>query len=70
MFVVEVYMFALTLMYAGELEKNLEIPRRCVHNHVLAPRYFWTAANVIRGDWGAVCASGGLVSRVSEGGRA
>ena len=52
MFVPEVYMFAMLLMYAGEVEKGLEIARRCVHNQVLGHRYSWTAPNVIRGDTG------------------
>lgn len=52
MFVPEVYMFAMTLMYCGQLEKGLELARRCVHNQVIGHRYTWTAPNVIRGDTG------------------
>ncbi len=52
MFVPEVYMFAMTLMYSGQAEQGLELARRCVHNQVLGHRYSWTAPNVIRGDTG------------------
>jgi uncharacterized protein (DUF608 family) len=52
MFVPEVYMFAMTLMYAGERELGRELARRCVHNQVLQHRYTWTGPNVIRGDTG------------------
>jgi len=52
MFVPEVYMFAMTLMYCGQQEKGLELARRCVHNQVIGHRYTWTAPNVIRGDTG------------------
>jgi uncharacterized protein (DUF608 family) len=52
MFVPEVYMFAMTLMYCGQREKGLELARRCVHNQVIGHRYTWTAPNVIRGDTG------------------
>lgn len=52
MFIPEVYMFAMTLMYCGQREKGLELARRCVHNQVIGHRYTWTAPNVIRGDTG------------------
>jgi uncharacterized protein (DUF608 family) len=51
-FVAEVYMFAMTLMYAGEQEKGLEVARRCVYNQVIAHRYSWDAPAIIRGDTG------------------
>lgn len=52
MFVPEVYMFAMTMMYCGQQEKGLELVRRCVHDQVIGHRYTWTAPNVIRGDTG------------------
>jgi uncharacterized protein (DUF608 family) len=51
-FVAEVYMFAMTLMYSGEQEKGLEVARGCVYNQVLLHRYSWNAPVMIRGDTG------------------
>jgi uncharacterized protein (DUF608 family) len=53
MFVPEVYMFSMLLMYAGLRDEGLEIARACVYNLSIVHRYSWTQPNVIRGDTGA-----------------
>lgn len=52
MFVPEVYMFAMTLIYCGVREAGLEILENCLKGLILEHRYSWTQPNVLRGDTG------------------
>jgi uncharacterized protein (DUF608 family) len=51
-FVPELYMLAMTYMYAGEKEFGLELARRCVQALTLDSGSEWNQPNIIRGDNG------------------
>jgi uncharacterized protein (DUF608 family) len=51
-FVPEVYMLAMTYMYAGERDFGLELARRCVQAVTLESGSEWNQPNIVRGDNG------------------
>jgi uncharacterized protein (DUF608 family) len=51
-FVPELYMLAMTYMYAGDREFGLELARRCVHSLNIRNLLTWNQPNVLRADTG------------------
>jgi uncharacterized protein (DUF608 family) len=53
-FVPEVYMLAMTYIYAGERDFGLELARRCVYSLSIHNRLTWNQPNLLRADNGDV----------------
>jgi uncharacterized protein (DUF608 family) len=51
-FVPEIYMLAMTYMYAGERDFGLELARRCVHSLNIRNLLTWNQPNILRADNG------------------
>jgi hypothetical protein len=52
LFVPELYMLAMTYMYAGEKQFGLELARRCVYALNIVNLLTWNQPNLIRADTG------------------